>query len=374
MSFEHKQTQSNSLEHYYAVIMAGGGGTRLWPLSRSHYPKQMLQLFEGKSLFQLAVARLIESSADFSPSHIYVVTVAEQAPILQKQCPQIPPENYLLEPQPRGTASVIGLAAVALQHRDSKSVMAVLTADHIIRNVDLFHQLLYEAYLAALKDYLVTIGIKPTYPASGYGYIQVGNTINTKTALPIHQVIKFKEKPTVEIAKAFLESRDHLWNSGMFIWKSERILQEFASKMPELHHALMRLDEVYGTPIFNSIVTEVWQHLTTQTIDYGIMEKAKNVVVIPAEGLEWFDVGSWESLFDVFPTDTNGNILQAPLHQTIDTHHTLVFSTQDNRLIATLGINNLIIVDTADALFICPKDQAQQVRQIVEKIKNTPFE
>jgi mannose-1-phosphate guanylyltransferase len=144
--------------------------------------------------------------------------------------------------------------------------------------------------------------------------------------------------------------------------------------MPELHHALMRLYEVFGTPNFNSIVPEVWQHLTTQTIDYGIMEKAKNVVVIPAEGLEWFDVGSWESLFDVFPTDENGNILQAPLHQAIDTHHTLVFSTQDNRMIATLGINNLIIVDTADALFICKKDQAQQVRLIVEKIKNSSFE
>ena len=368
MSSEHKPK-----DHFYAVIMAGGGGTRLWPLSRQHKPKQMLQLFEGRSLFQIAVERLLDNNSSFPAHHIYVVTIAEQAKMLQEQCPQIPLENYLIEPLPRGTASVIGLASLALQQRDQQAIMVVLTADHIIKNISSFLQLLDVAYETAKQDYLVTLGIKPSYPAIGYGYIQIGKKIESTLSLPIYQVAHFKEKPSIEQAEGFLATHDHLWNSGMFIWKTTHIMQEFAQQMPELHTALMRLADVWNTKSYTATVTEIWQQLQAETIDYGIMENAKKVVVIPAEELGWFDVGSWESLFDLYPSDKDGNIIQHQQYQKIDTKNTLVFSTQPERLIATIGIKDIIIVDTPEILFICRKDQAQEVRQIVNNLKNSSY-
>ena len=356
------------MSHYYAVIMAGGGGTRLWPLSRQTRPKQMLKLFADRSLFQVAVQRL---DGIFSPDHIYVVTVADQACELQDQCPQIPRENYLLEPMPRGTASVVGLAAVALQQRDPQAVMAILTADHFIGDETRFRHLLLAAKEAALAGYLVTLGIEPTFPATGYGYIQRGDILGRFGENEVYRVLRFKEKPDEAQAQRMIAGGDHAWNSGMFVWKVDRIMQEFARQMPHLAAGLHRIAEDWTSPQREATLAPIWAGLKSETIDYGIMEGAADVAVIPAAGLGWSDVGSWDSLFEVLNSDQNGNIVVGGEHIGLDTRQSLIFMNRDHRLIVTIGVEDLVLVDTGDVLLVCKKDQAQRVRQVVAQLKQS---
>ncbi len=350
----------------YAVIMAGGGGTRLWPLSRQSRPKQMLRLLEQRSLFQMAVDRL---NGLFDPQHILVVTVAEQVAELQEQCPQIPKENYLVEPAPRGTASVVGLAAVALYQRDPKAVMAVLTSDHYIGNQEWFQSLLRVALEVAENNYLVTLGITPTYAATGYGYIQHGQVLGRFSGVDVYHVARFKEKPDELQAQLMLATGDHTWNSGMFVWKAQRILDEIARQMPELSAALTHIAGNWNTPEREQVLAAEWSNLKVETIDYGIMEGARDVAVIPAGSLRWSDVGSWDSLFDVLPADSNGNIVMGGRHFGLDTRQSLVYVNQEHRLIVTIGVRDLVVVDTGDVLLICRKDEAQKVRHVVNLLK-----
>ncbi len=354
------------MENYYAVIMAGGGGTRLWPLSRQSHPKQMLRLVDDRSLFQIAVDRL---RGLFPPERVYVVTVADQAQALQEQCPQIPAENYLLEPMPRGTASVVGLAAIALQNRDAQAVMAVLTADHIIQDEEKFRGILKSAYDVARDGYLVTLGITPTHPATGYGYIQQGERIAKYGESDVFHSLGFREKPRREIAEKMLAGGDHTWNSGMFVWTVERILGEFAQQMPGLHSKLAEISRAWDQPQRQEVILRLWPGIQPQTIDYGIMEKAQKVAVIPAKGLGWSDVGSWDALFEVLPADQDGNITRGVNHISVDTRDSMIFSSNAQRLIVTIGVEGLVIVDTGDALLICRKDQTQKLRQVVGELK-----
>jgi mannose-1-phosphate guanylyltransferase len=353
-------------EHYYAVIMAGGGGTRLWPLSRKARPKQMLRLLEERSLFQTSVERLLGL---FPYERIFVVTIQEQAAELQEQCNQIPVENFIIEPMPRGTASVIGLAAVALQQHDPQAVMAVLTSDHFIGNEENFRCALAAAQDVALDDYLVTLGIQPTYPATGYGYIQRGEALGSYRGKAVYRALRFKEKPDEAHARQMLESGDHTWNSGMFMWKCSRILEEMRLQMPELHRGLQKIARVWGSADQQQVVQQVWDGLASVTIDYGIMEKARQVAVIPADDLRWSDVGSWDSLFDVLESDEHGNIVMGGEHIGVDTRQSLVYVNQEHRLIVTIGVDDLVVVDTGDVLLVCRKDQAQKVRQVVDQLK-----
>jgi mannose-1-phosphate guanylyltransferase len=363
-----KQEGDKNLEHYYAVIMAGGGGTRLWPLSRKAQPKQMLSLFDERSLFQASVERL---DGIFSHDRILVVTVEDQASELQEQCPEIPQENFILEPMPRGTASVVGLAAIALRNRDPQAVMAVLTADHYIGKEQKFRQALRSAHDVAQDGYLVTLGIQPTFPATGYGYIQRGEPIGVYGGLDVDRVLRFKEKPDEEQARQLLATGDHAWNSGMFVWKVDRILAEFERQMPDLHAGLEEISRAWLKPEHKTVIDKVWPSLKSETIDYGIMEGADRVAVIPAADWKWSDVGSWESLFEVLPTDEQGNIIMGGKHIGLDTDHSLVYVTQERRLIVTIGVSDLVLVDTGDVLLVCHKDQAQRVRQVVDHLKKT---
>jgi len=352
-------------DHYYAVIMAGGGGTRLWPLSRKSRPKQMLRLLEERSLFQTSVQRL---KGVFSPDRIFVVTIKEQAEELKLQCPEIPEDNFLIEPMPKGTASVIGFAAVALRHRDPQAVMAVLTSDHYIGNELGFRKLLSAAYELAIQDYLVTLGISPTFPATGYGYIQRGELINQFRGFDAYNAVRFKEKPSEEQARRMLVSGDHSWNSGMFVWRVERILGEIARLMPNLSTELQVISQKLGTKEEQATIQHVWPGLRIETIDYGIMERAEDVAVFQATGLDWSDVGSWDSLFEVLDTDQYGNIVMGGKHIGLETRQSLVYVNQEHRLIVTIGVDDLIVVDTGDVLLVCRKDQAQKVRQIVNQL------
>lgn len=353
-------------EHRYVVIMAGGSGTRLWPLSRQNRPKQMLAFAGERTLFQLAVDRL---GGVVEKNHIFVVTVADQTHQLQASLPEIPAENYLIEPMPRGTASVVGLAAIALSARDPQASMAVVTADHLIKNVDYFKELLEAGFDVAQKGYLVTLGITPTAPMTGYGYIQRGEVLGNSGGKVFYRVARFKEKPNLETAVQFMQDGDHYWNSGMFIWTVRRILAEFEQSMAELWTKLQAIAAAWSTPKRDSVVQALWPTIQPQSIDFGIMEKAQQVAVIPAEDLGWSDVGSWESLYDALPGDGKSNVILARNHFGIDTASTLVLSNQPERMIVTVGVEDLVVIDTGDALLICKRSESQKVRDAVEHLK-----
>ena len=346
--------------------MAGGGGTRLWPVSRKERPKQLLPLIGQETLFQSTVQRLEDL---FPPERILVVTVEDQAREMLQQAPSIPEENYILEPAPRGTASVVGLAAAILQKRDPDASMAILPSDHFIRNRDLFHYLLRAAFEVAENGYLVTLGITPTHPATAYGYIQQGQPLSGGYKYPVYEVKSFVEKPDEEMAQKLLRSGRHSWNSGMFIWRADVILNEIHRQMLVLDEALKKIGDAWGTADEDKVLRDCWKQLKIKTVDYGIMEKAERVAVLPAGGLGWSDVGSWESLFEVLLPDMNGNIATNNSHLAHQTNNTLVYGSNNERLIVTIGVDNMIIVDTDDILLVCKSDQSQNVRDIVEHLK-----
>lgn len=354
------------LEHTHAVIMAGGGGTRLWPASRQRRPKQSLKLLGEHTLFQMAVQRL---TPELPPERILVVTVAEQVEALQQQAPQLGANSYLLEPAPKGTASVIGLAAARLAAEAPARVMACLTADHFIGNRSGFLAILAAAEELAQAGALVTLGIRPNYAATGYGYIHIGEPWRTAGGMQAYQVRSFTEKPQASVAEGYLRSGEYAWNSGMFVWRADRILQEIERVMPALHAALSEIQAAQGTQHESETMQRVWGGLHSQTIDYGVMEKAEGVVVLRADDLNWFDIGGWDRLFELVELDPSGNLVQADRVVALDTSGTLLYQTSDSarpRLLATLGIQDLVVIDTEDVLMICRKDQAERVRELVQ--------
>lgn len=355
-------------EDFYAVIMAGGSGTRLWPLSRQDRPKQSLVIADEKTLYQHAVSRL---EGLFPAERILIVTVADQVAQLSQQYPEIPEENYMIEPQPRGTASVVGLAAVALQARDPHGVMAILTADHLIRNDAHLRQLLKAAYGLAQQDFLVTLGITPTFPATGYGYIQQGERLGEHEGLAAYRVRKFKEKPDRPQAERLVSDGEHVWNSGMFAWKVDAVMAEFERQMPELYAKLIAIGRVWYTEDRAAILGTLWPTLQPQTIDYGIMEHAENVAVVPSVDLGWNDVGSWESVLNSLDADDAGNVIMQGSPLVIDTQGTLICGDAPDRLIVTIGVKDLVIVDTGNALLVCDRKEAQRVRDVVRQLKET---
>jgi mannose-1-phosphate guanylyltransferase len=357
--------------NYYAVILAGGGGKRLWPLSRKAKPKQTLSLNGSGTLFQVTVERLKKL---FSVEKIIVVTSQSQAETLKSQYPEIPSENFLLEPFPLDTAPAIGLAAQVLLDRNPKAVMATVTADHFIKEEDKFIDVLRTAYLTALEGYIVTLGISPTYPALGFGYIQQGSYIKTVNSSPIFKVKKFTEKPNLKKAKEFLAGEEHSWNSGNFVWQASQILKEFERQIPETFLALSSLAGKWNTPSWEEALKNSWSQIKSESIDYGILEGAENLAVVPARGLGWNDVGSWNAIFEVLPSDENGNISNHQHHIDVDSLNSLVHVTNNpDKLVVTIGLEDVVVVDTGDVLMICNKDDAQKVRNAVAKLKETEY-
>ncbi|MFP3952163.1 MAG: mannose-1-phosphate guanylyltransferase [Candidatus Bathyarchaeia archaeon] len=346
----------------YAVIMAGGTGTRLWPLSTEEEPKQIHRLTGDKSLFQEAVDRV---KPFVGLNHILAVAGENHRSKLQSQEPSMPLENFIVEPEGRGTAPCIGLAAAHLSKREPDSVMIVLTADHYIGDLEGFHSTLEAAVEAANSGYLVTLGIKPDEPSTGYGYIRHGETVTKIREHDVLKVDKFTEKPDKETATEMFKSGNYSWNSGMFVWSAGRIMEEFQKYMPQLYSQLELIREAIGTENYNQVLMERWRQVPRQTIDYGVMEKADDVVVLPVD-IEWSDLGSWSSVMDLFPRDEYNNAVKGE-HIGIDTEGSLIYGGE--RLIATIGVKDLIIVDTRNALLVCHKSMDQKVRDLVKSLQ-----
>ncbi len=360
----------NIKQDFYAVIMAGGGGTRLWPLSRKTCPKQMLKLFNGKSLFEIAIERL---DGIFDSEHIYVVTVADQVNTLSSLAPNIPLRNFLIEPMPRGTAAVVAMAAASLHKVNPQAVTAILTADHFIQNVADFQETLEAAYEIARADVLVTLGIQPTFPSTGYGYIESGEPAPGFKHVKAYKVNAFVEKPSETRAIEFLRSGRFSWNSGMFIWKAGIILNEIEHYMPVLFQTVKKLTPLLGKDHSSQEFIDLWSAIKPQTVDYGIMEKSDRVVVLPASTLGWNDVGSWDSLFEVLTPDLNGNIVINARYVGSESHDSLIYSTSTERLVVTVGLQNMIIVDTPDAVLICPRGESQRVKELVNYLNENQY-
>jgi mannose-1-phosphate guanylyltransferase len=360
-------------ENYYAVIMAGGEGSRLWPLSRRARPKQMLPLIEERTLFQTALHRL---SAIFPPERIRVVTSPAQGEELMRQATELDASSFLLEPEPRGTAAAIGLAAAALQAENPEAVMAVLTADHYIGDEERFHQYLLAAEQIAEEGALVTLGIETEYGATQYGYIHKGDPYKEVSGFDTYKVARFKEKPQEAEAQELHDSGEYAWNSGMFIWRAESIMQAFENHMPKLHAGLVEIAAAWGGERQQETLEQVWPTVPHQTIDYGVMEHAENVVVIPAKDMRWNDVGNFPALFDVLGAlrDEAGNLDMGQKTHKIATRNSLVHSNGSDRLIVTIGVDDLVVIDTGDVLMICSREHAADVRLAIRYLKENDMD
>ncbi|MFQ5857494.1 MAG: mannose-1-phosphate guanylyltransferase [Anaerolineae bacterium] len=346
----------------YALILAGGVGSRLWPRSRESRPKQLLELISDQSMLQETVARV---EPLVSPENIIIMTNEGYVTTVRGQLPDVPPENVIGEPGVRGTASAVGYGAAVIAHRDPSAVMFSLHADHHIRDVEGFRRALQAAAQVASQGYLVTLGIAPAYPETGYGYIERGGELATFENHAAYRVIRFTEKPDEEQARAFIESGRYYWNSGLFTWQVSTILEAFAAYMPDTYDKLQVVVSDIGTDQELQTLARVWPTLENQTVDYGIMERADRVAVVPAD-FGWSDVGTWNALYDLMDGDDKKNVITGD-HVGVDTRGSLIYS--DSRLIATVGVDNLIIVDVGDAVLVCSRDRAQDVKAIVDRLQ-----
>ncbi|HET7011837.1 MAG TPA: sugar phosphate nucleotidyltransferase, partial [Anaerolineales bacterium] len=354
-----------------ALVMAGGGGTRLWPLSRTDRPKQLLRLLGDRSLFQMALDRL---QPWLPVDHIHVAAPADLVPALRAQAPSLASEAFLVEPSPKGTAAVIALAALQLSRTHPESVMLCLTADHHIGNPDRLRALLEAAVDVAETGSLVTLGIPATSPDTGYGYIERGESIGVFRGVEAFRARAFKEKPNLELAEKYVGDGLHTWNSGMFVWRVDRVLEAFRRWMPDLASILSEIEPALGTPSESEVLESVWPRIRPETIDFGLMERADNVAVLPATDLMWADIGSWDRLHELRHPDADGNVLETRAWLAIDSKRSMVLARdreerQKPKLVALLGVEDLVIVDTHDALLVCRRDRAADVRLLVDRLR-----
>ena len=346
----------------YAMIMAGGSGKRLWPASRQTKPKQLISLVDGKSLLELAMDRL---SGLFPPERILIVTNASYVYDVCQCLPALPKENVIGEPEGRDTANAIALGAELIAARDADATMAVFTADHIIRPVDEFSKCVGLACEAAEADgeALVTFGIRPTWPHTGLGCVHCGEGAGDG----VRRVLGFKEKPDHRTARQYVESGEYYWNSGMFVWKVQTILKSLAEHLPASAKQLRPVGEAAGAgEDYEELLKQVYPELVKISIDYAIMEKAEHVLMVELT-CEWLDVGSWPSLEGILKLDADGNAVAAARVAAIDSNQNIIYS-EDDHLIAVLGMDDCVIVHSPDATLVCKKGDSQRLKELVDWI------
>lgn len=344
-----------------ALIMAGGRGERFWPKSRKNLPKQFLSLTDdGKTMIQLTVERILPI-VDYE--NIYIATNKDYLPLIKEQLPQIPVENVLCEPVGRNTAPCIAMAAAIINKKYDDAIMMVLPSDHLIKYANLYQKVLNDACDVAMKDdNLVTVGITPDYPETGYGYIKFVTDVTEGSA---YKVDRFVEKPSLDVAKEYLASEEYLWNSGQFIWKVSTILSKFEKLMPEVFEGANTIKAAYGTDEFNAVLEKVFPEFPSISIDYGVMEKAESIYVIPGN-FGWDDVGSWLAVERIKNPNEAGNIVNGNV-VTVNTKNCIIQC--DKKLIATVGLEDVVIVDTEDATLICDKASTADIKKILENLR-----
>ena len=349
---------------FWAVIPAGGSGTRLWPLSRAARPKFLLPLVGEASLLQETVSRIDSLT---SPDRTLVVCGPAHAAAIARQLPNLPESNLIVEPSPRGSGPAIVLAAALIHRLDPHAVMGSFAADHDVTNRPAFEQAVRTAVRTAHDDWLVTIGLTPTRPETGYGYIERSDELVAECdGSSAYRAVRFVEKPPIETARQYLESGRFLWNASMFIWKCSALLDVAQTLMPDLHAAINQIVDVWDTPHREHTINRIWEELPDSTIDQGIMEKAERVAVVPAE-MGWSDVGDWHGLGELIEQDSVGNSIRGDLLQ-FETRQSVVWS-ETGRLVALVGLENIVVVDTEDALLVIDRKRSQDVRQIVNELK-----
>jgi len=352
------------MEKIYTLIMAGGSGTRFWPRSRVVKPKQYLNLFGNESLLQSTIKRF-ETFTD--NRNIYIVSSKTQAQVLEEQTPMLPKENLIYEPVGKNTLPCIGLAAMFAERENREGIMVVSPSDHLITNEALFRDtVLAAAKIAQEKDGIVTIGITPTYPATGYGYVKISKDITGSEKIRQFKVERFVEKPDEEIATNYLKQGGFYWNSGLFIFKISVFLDSVKQFAPDLYADLRKIQADLGTPSFEQTLDTIYRTVESISVDYGIMEHAKNIYLVEGN-FDWNDLGSWESVYLTDKKDENGN---AGSGEAIlfDTKNSYVYS--DNGLVAVVGLENVVVVQDGNTTLVCKRDKTEQVKKIVEQLKS----
>lgn len=346
-----------------ALIMAGGKGERFWPRSRVSLPKQFLSLTDdGKTMIQLTVERI---SPLVNIEDVYIATNKNYKELVKQQLPGIPEENILCEPVGRNTAPCIGLGAAHVAKKYDDATMIVLASDHLIKNNEIFTETFTQACEVAEKgENLVTIGITPNYPETGYGYIKYDQ--NTKEG-SAYAVEKFVEKPVLEVAKEYLADGHYLWNSGMFVWKVSTILNNFKKLLPESYAALMKIKESVGTADEETVLNKEFMNLEAESVDYAIMEKADNIYIIPGD-FGWDDIGSWLAVGRIKKTDDDNNVVNGNV-VTVNTKNCVIEGA--DKLIATVGLRDMVVVDTKDATLISTKENAGEIKKVLAKLRET---
>ncbi len=360
--------QYRATHDVYVAIMAGGGGTRLWPLSRRSQPKHVLPLFDGKSLFELTLDRL---EGLVPRDHILVITSGSQKAKLRYLDKRLSRQNFIVEPQPKGTASVAAVASYAAKSINPEAVLALLPSDHIITSTTQFQELFFSACEVARNNHLVTLGIQPAYPATGYGYIQQGKSMGLFSNKEAFLINQFREKPTLLDAKKMLKAGNYYWNSGMFFWKAKQFIREFDEHMPDQSKIISEIAKNWSGRARFELDRKNWEKLIPETVDYGVMEKSTNAAFLPAEGLGWNDLGSWESFFEIEKDDLNANINLKGKTVSRESKRVLVYSENSDKLISLIGVSDLVIVDTKNILLVCRKQDSQKIKEIVKSLQES---
>ena len=353
----------------YAVIMAGGTGKRLWPLSRKQRPKQVLRLFGGHTLLYHCYHRLVEI---FDEDKILVLTNASYVDIVKENLPQLPKENIIAEPAVRDTASAIGLAATVLSKRDPDATMAVLSADHIIEPTENLQAALKDGLNCINKNpqCLMVFGIEPTTPSTQLGYIKCIDPVIAESCInKVYMVEAFKEKPDLKTAEEYLEAGDFFWNSGIFVWKAEIILDYLRKFLPESTEPLTKISDAWEKENQQQVLNEWFTKLPKISIDFAVMEKASNVHAIKLD-CKWLDMGSFNALAEIITSDEHDNVVTAELYELIDCKNTIVVTEEHNHLIAAIGIKDMVVAHSRDATLICPADQTHRLKELLGNIEN----
>ncbi len=356
----------------YAIVLAGGVGTRLWPRSRNNHPKQLISLISQNSLLQETITRL----GKLMPfENIVIVTGENHAGMVKEQISQVPSANILTEPAGRGTAPAIGLGLLQIKHLaraagEKDPVIGSFHADHVITRVGEFCRVVKAAEKVAEEGYIVTLGIKPDSPHTGYGYIQYGEKLEEIEGLPVYRVGRFVEKPPLATAEEYVASGNYSWNSGMFLWQLSVIMEEYQSYLPRLCSELEEIEKLKGFQDKEAQISGIWNGIKSETIDVGIAEKSSRMAVLPAD-IGWNDVGDWSAvahLMTLNSSDETGNAVSGQ-HLGFGTKNSLIYCSNPDKLIATIGLEDLIVVDTGDVLMVARRSQNQDVKKIVEKLK-----